>query len=1232
MNCRRAALWGTVLAMHGLFPLHVDGWASAQSVEVVVKGLVVDSADRPIAGASALCEPDVTDVPARAAADGRVLIRCGVDESKLWRIRVRAIGFAPRVVSVTAAELWAPEPVRWVLRPVIQDIGAVRVVAKRPRPPRDDLRTGRQPGANETALDVGAGMSGDLTGNPGAALVAVAALAAQAGGDGLRSVGAFGQQPDQNRATLNGVDFDGDLPRDGLRRAARLATYDPRVGRFSGIVVTATMPSGSSARMRSARASFEGGLPVTPWGELPPRRTVASLTASGPLRGPAKFANISLQLSRSPSDAYSLLSQPVGGASAFSLSAVALDALRRANRALGATVEPSSTLLTRTVHGASAIARIDFTRTGEFGAPNEGTLFYLLAHGSMRATSGVGLSPWVAWSRTLQSRSNASQTTLVWAPFIRHMLSEARLSYSVSTQYTAPTWQAPGVDVTSSDSMSSESGVATLGGAALGTSRTINRQWMSSYDLSWLTRDRRHRFNAFTDALLIAAEFDRSAQTSATWGFASLDALISRRADYFERADAQPPTRFNSLRGSVALSDVVTLNQRTRVTNADEGRGLVLQAGLRLDWSRRVRGAANDEVADARYGIRTGVVDAAAYLAPMVGFSWGTGVVVLSDDGATITDTRTKVSGGVRIYRNMLDLPSIESVLQTAAQETSRELRCTGAAAPLLPQGWSSSGQSVPSGCQPDAPIALSSSGRRITAQAPGYEPARSTRGELKVRHLLSAKLALLGGVAVSEGRANTEAVDRNLRMTPAFFIADEGGRPVYATASAIDGRSGRVSVGGSRVDANYTMVFERRSGLRTRFLQPTLGLMWRTRPGAALSPVSASSADLGGALSVSYAYNRGAAEVSGFVGPTGGDPRDVAWSRTSTPKHVLVIDVTTATDAAVRISASLRVTSGVRYTPMVATDVNGDGLPNDVAFIPPSLAVDEIMDARARRCISAQRGTMAALNSCASSWSIAQSVVAMTFRPGSFVRSDRLALTLLVTNPVAALDNLLHGPHALRGWGAGSTPDPALLVPRAFDATRRVFVYDTRPQFGVSSRQHAYLFNPFRVAIDARLAFGPALPDEWLRLLVKSLRTERGSPSAADFLEELVSNAENYGGTEGLLLLRLQTPLRLTVSQGDTLRVIEQERRTFRRAVYAPVAQGLAAGTPAVGSSAFRALYQGAVRQSLQYSSGARARIRAHLTEEQRTWLRTQRIAMQLFTSREDLDRAIGSRQVLPR
>ena len=98
---------------------------------------------------------------------------------------------------------------------------------------------------------------------------------------------------------------------------------------------------------------------------------------------------------------------------------------------------------------------------------------------------------------------------------------------------------------------------------------------------------------------------------------------------------------------------------------------------------------------------------------------------------------------------------------------------------------------------------------------------------------------------------------------------------------------------------------------------------------------------------------------------------------------------------------------SGTSRTPIVRSDLDGDGRANDRAFVPnPTNEPD-----------ATTRTQM-------------QSLLAIGRR--------RTTMNIVFENPLAGLDQMLHGAEKLRGCGTQAVPDPVLLLPRGYDAAAR--------------------------------------------------------------------------------------------------------------------------------------------------------------------------------------------------
>src|SRR5262249_46400480 len=160
--------------------------------------------------------------------------------------------------------------------------------------------------------------------------------------------------------------------------------------------------------------------------------------------------------------------------------------------------------------------------------------------------------------------------------------------------------------------------------------------------------------------------------------------------------------------------------------------------------------------------------------------------------------------------------------------------------------------------------------------------------------------------------------------------------------------------------------------------------------------------------------------------GATFGDPSARAWSRGDLDvRHQFTVQ-TVVWPLGNRPGPGIffygHLQSGVPFTPAIATDVNGDGLANDRAFVFDPAPVKDTSLANGlqrlltsspstvRDCIARQLGRAAERNSCEAPWSASLNVNVVL--DGSIVseRLSRLAFALNLTNPLSGLDQALHG------------------------------------------------------------------------------------------------------------------------------------------------------------------------------------------------------------------------------
>src|SRR5262249_22663932 len=130
-----------------------------------------------------------------------------------------------------------------------------------------------------------------------------------------------------------------------------------------------------------------------------------------------------------------------------------------------------------------------------------------------------------------------------------------------------------------------------------------------------------------------------------------------------------------------------------------------------------------------------------------------------------------------------------------------------------------------------------------------------------------------------------------------------------------------------------------------------------------------------------------------------------------------------------VYFSAAVQAASGQRYTPMIAGDVNGDGLSNDRAFVfDPAKTTDTATAAAmrsllttgtrsARDCLEQQLNALAGRGSCQAPWT-AIGGLQLKFNPQKIGLPKRVTVAFQVQNPFGLADLALHGSNDIRGWG----------------------------------------------------------------------------------------------------------------------------------------------------------------------------------------------------------------------
>src|SRR2546430_1802461 len=273
---------------------------------------------------------------------------------------------------------------------------------------------------------------------------------------------------------------------------------------------------------------------------------------------------------------------------------------------------------------------------------------------------------------------------------------------------------------------------------------------------------------------------------------------------------------------------------------------------------------------------------------------------------------------------------------------------------------------------------------------------------------------------------------DLNLVTTPRFTLPDEAGRPVYVPVDSIVPTTGAVSSVGSRIHPEFGDVLLVGSDLQSDTKQLILSFTGAMRWGASFR--------------LGYTFTRARDQSSysccsasaGFAAPTtAGDPNVREWGTSGLERrHALVGTVTLPVTRGLEVSAIGNVMSGAPFTPIVGSDINGDGAKNDRAFIfNPALTADTAIangiqallaaaPSPIRSCLRRQLGGIAARNSCTGPWQ-ASLDLQVNWRPEWFGFDRRLTMSLLTVNLLGGLHEWRHGRAQLRGWGYAPPPDP---------------------------------------------------------------------------------------------------------------------------------------------------------------------------------------------------------------
>ena len=1164
---------------------------AAQQRTDVIRGRVIAADSTPLRGAIVTAIDTVGRItrPTRTDSTGAYSIAFE-NGSGTYMVAATMLGHAPQRRVVTRNADGAMPRVDFKMTPVAAQLGAVRSVGERPKPARSDVSGDFSIGGSTSYRSTSNGLSGDVTGDLTSALSTLPGISVTPSIDGTVSISAFGIGSDQNGLVLNGMNFGAQVPRDGFQLAVVSATYDPGHGGFAGVQQSLHMNPGNDIVSRSMHVSLDA--PALQWtskvaSDLGTRydQQIASGSISGPVVPDRAFYTTAYQFSRRASGLTSLESADPSSLLALHVSPDSVQRLLALVGAAGIPVRTSRVPSGRENTSGSLAFRFDFEPN--VPPPQPGSFFqqgstyddyYLQFGGSVRNNGGAMIGPTSIPSSGSEFRHRDGWAQFTAAKYLpRNVLNEATISIGGSEDRTEPYLDVPSASILLASNVG-DGGVgismARVGGAP--SARSTNRSWSTELKnaTTYNTWNRHHSV-----ALTLDGTFDGySTRQDAGYGtfvFNSLADFANGTPASYSRTLTGLHTSGTGFNGGIGLGD--TYNPVTpgvfQLGQLPPARPTV-QYGVRLEANHfGFRPAYNAKVESA-FGVRTDHVPDGVRVIPMIGFNWPL-LGALKENGLTF-GRRASIGGGVREYRGTLSTRALDAYTrQTGLPSAIQQLYCIGAATPIADwQAFSQNSASIPTECANGAASTpLAQTAPPVSLLAPDYAFLDSWRPALNVSYAVSPRYRFTLNGTWAMNRHATENYDLNFAPAERFALAAEGNRPVYVSPTSIVPATGVAAFAESRLSSDFAHVNEARSDVRNELR--SVGVTLNYSPGFIFFG-GPNTAFMFGTLT--YTYNDSREQYRGFQSAAG-DPRELAWSRGSIAKHVVVLTLNRSQGSVGSVALQARFQSGTPFTPGVAGDINGDGYSNDRAFVfdPAAASTDStvatsmrrLLDAApsgVRRCLERQLGRIAGRNSCVGPWSAPQ--LNMTFSPDPyrFGFRNRGSVTLIVTNVLSGLDQALHGSNKLHGWGQQAFADPNLLTVRGFDPASRRFTYTVNPLFGSTSQFRNTFRAPFMLTLDVRLEVGPDRETQFL----ESLLRPRGSEGAALTLDQIKNRiARGFNPLDQLLMQK--DSIKLSAAQVDSVRKLSKRYALRRDSIATEMARYLLARRGAYGGEDVR-------------------------------------------------------------
>lgn len=1045
--------WHLVLVMVALTcNLAIPASAAAQQSADVIRGQVVGPDSQPLADVMVTALSFVGGIQKQKRTDknGRYTITFPNGEGRYW-LQFNSIGLVSRRIDVRRR---SDEDVLManITLSRSQELGEVRVTAA---PRMTQSRNDNAQDISNTNRSITTGfvtVAPELRGDLAAQAAMLPGVQLIPGVDGAPDqFSIFGLSGDQNNITLNGLQNGASkLPREASTSLQLRTGYDVSSGGASGATIAINTVSGTNQIVRplsfvlspaQAQVSGIGGA------DSRSNSISVSTRASGPWKWDRSFYNAAFQFDHREQPLADLTSSSRNTLASSGISADSLVSLSRALDTFGIAYNRTN----------ARTSSDEVRYLGSFDwAPNSATSGHAL---TLTTNAGYQTRGASAFSIATAPSVLTNRKSFNAGAQLRHtnffgagILTESVFSVSGNHSSVQPVNRGPTATVLLTSSVG-DSAVATrpftVGGSSSGSSNDFLNAGMRN-TLSRISTNNRHRTKLTSELAFMSASDEQEQNALGQFTYQSLDALRANRPSSFSRTMGTRNVQSDAVIGGLALSD------SWRPTG-----NLQLQYGVRGDVSWFLRSPELNQQLQTDLGIRNDRVPNRVYFSPRIGFSktildgyaWTKGADYDYDADNSV------FSGGIGLFQNVRGPSLVTGALaQSASASSLTTLDCVGDATPI--PDWSSfanSSNAIPASCL-TGPSAGGVSSRlpAVSAFSPNFVEPRSARASLRYYTERFHQHRTTFALSYAYNFNQPGDVDANLVRTSAFSLAGEGNRPVFVSTGNIDPASGIAPLVSSRISSRFGRVRELQSNLKSQSFTFTFNDL-RLNFGEPFS------------IDFGYGFTYQREQFAGSTS-TAGDPFAIGTSRGSIPMHQFNTTLRRKLGTFGVIALFGQVRSGMRFTPTVAGDINGDGIAwNDRAFIGTSGSAGDIESsaqiqqliergpASVRSCLKSQVGTIAARNSCKSGWNFGSSLLSLGINPTKIGLPARTALQFTLNNPLGAVDMLVHGSKDARGWGQTPVVDDALLYVTGFDRGRQQFRYRVNQRFG-DTRGQAFL------------------------------------------------------------------------------------------------------------------------------------------------------------------------------